>query len=252
MNARSSMKGRVRALLSHNLELLGRVRRVCCALGLGTRNDWDFLYALARKQKDVFFVEIGANDGISGDFLHHFVKQYKWRGIAVEPVPDIFAKLQRTYQDESNVVPFCAALAERDGTAKFYRVQPGEDVPEACSQLGSFSRDLIVSHKPLFPSIEERIVEVEVKATRFDTLARQFGIEKIDVIVIDTEGYDFEVLKQIDFHRFRPSIVIYEHLHLSPVVKERSQVLLNENGYDVHDSYRTNYVAIRRQPRKNK
>jgi FkbM family methyltransferase len=247
MNAGQSIKSRIRAALSFNPELLGWVRRVCCAVGLATRTDRDFLFALAKKQKDVFFVEIGANDGCSGDFLYYFVKKYKWRGIALEPVPDIFAKLQRTYQNDKNVIPLCAALAERDGALMFYRVQPGEDVPEICDQLGSFSRDVIVSHKPLFPAIEERIVDVEVKTVRFDTLARQFGIEKIDVIVIDTEGYDFEVLKQIDFQRFRPSVVIYEQLHLSNTAKEESQALLRGLGYDVYNSYDTNYVAIRRQ-----
>jgi FkbM family methyltransferase len=235
------------AALSSNPELLGWVRRVYCALGFGTRTDRDFLFALAKKQKDVFFVEIGANDGVSGDLLYYFIKKYKWRGIALEPVPDLFKRLQRTYQNEKNVIPLCAALADRDGAATFYRVLPGKGVPEICDQLGSFSREVILSHKRLFPEIEQYIAEVEVKAVRFDTLASQFGIDKIDVILIDAEGYDLEVLKQIDFRRFRPSVVIYEHLHLSNTAKEESKTLLGRFDYDIYNSYNTNYVAIRRQ-----
>lgn len=246
MNAGRSIRGAIRAALSFDPELLDWVRRICCALGLATRTDRDFLFAVARKQKDVFFVEIGANDGVRGDFLYYFVKRYKWRGIVLEPVPDIFARLQQTYHGDEDVIPFCAALAEQDGMATFYCVQPGGDVPEVCDQLGSFSRDVILSHKQAYPAIEEHIVEVGVKAVRFDTLARQFGIGKIDVIVIDTEGYDYEALKQIDFQRFRPSVVIYEQLHLSIAAKVESQALLRNSGYDVYDSYGTNYVAVRR------
>ncbi len=241
------IKGKIRAALALNPELLGWVRHVYCACGLGTRTERDFLFSLAKRQKDVFFVEIGANDGVSGDFLYYFVKKHKWRGVALEPLPDIFARLQHTYRSDNNVVLLCAALAERDGAVKFYRVQPGKGVPEICDQLGSFSRDVIVSHKRLFPGIERCIAEVEVRAVCFDTLTRQFGIDKIDVIAIDTEGYDFEVLKQIDFQRFRPGVVIYEQLHLSDAVKVESQALLMNCGYDVYDSYNTNYVAIRRQ-----
>ncbi len=240
----NTMKNRIRAALSFDPELLGWARRVHCALGFGARTDPDFLFALAKKQKDVFFVEIGANDGVSADFLYYFVKKYKWRGIALEPVPDIFAKLQRTYQDDKNVIPLCAALAERDGASTFYRVQPGPGVPDFCKELGSFSREIILSHKPLFPAIKQHIVQCDVETVCFDTLVNRFGIDKIDVIAIDTEGYDYEVLKQIDFQRFRPSLVIYEHIHLSDKAKSASKALLENFGYDVHNSRDTNYVAV--------
>ncbi len=38
-----------------------------------------------------------------------------------------------------------------------------------------------------------------------------------------TEGYDYEVLKQIDLERFRPSLVIYEYIHLSDDAKLASK-----------------------------
>jgi len=64
--------------------------------------------------------------------------------------------------------------------------------------------------------------------------------------MIDTEGYDYEVLKQIDFQRFRPSLVIYERVHLSDAAKKASVDMLNKAGYDVFNSYSLNFVAVRR------
>ena len=235
------------AALSSNPELLGWLRRGYCFLGIGTRTDRDFLFALAKRQKHVFFLEIGANDGESGDPLHYFVKKYRWKGVVLEPVPDIFKKLQCTYQNDEGVIPYCAALADRDGKMTFYRVEPGDDVPEWANQLGSFSREVILSHKRIFPAIQQHLGETEVKTVRFGTLVEMFRIEKIDVILIDTEGYDYEVLKQIDLERFRPGLVIYEHIHLSDDAKLASRTLLENFGYDVHNSYDTNYVAVRRR-----
>ncbi len=233
------------AALSSNPGLHGWVRRGYCFLGLGTRTDRDFLFALATRQKRVFFLEIGANDGKSGDPLHYFVKKYRWKGLMLEPVPEIFERLQCTYQDDDGVIPYCAGLSDRDGKMTFYRVEPGPDVPEWANQLGSFSREVILSHKPIFPAIEQHLVEGFVETVCFGTLVKRFGIDKIDVILIDTEGYDYEVLKQINFERFRPSLVIYEHLHLSDNAKMASKTLLESFGYGVHDSYDTNYVAVR-------
>jgi len=240
----SRIKAFLRAAFSRNPELLAWVRRVYCFLGFGTRTDRDFIFALARSQKDVFFLEIGANDGESGDPLHHFIKRYKWSGVALEPVPDIFARLQSTYHDNKNVAPLCAALSHQDGSMPFYRVKPGPEVPGFCNELGSFKRDVILSHKPLFLAIEENIIETEVKTVRFDTLVEMFGIEKIDVILIDTEGYDYEVLKEIDFKRFLPNLVVYEHMHLDDRAKSESKELLTQLGYEVYNSCDTNYVAV--------
>jgi FkbM family methyltransferase len=241
----------LRTALSSNPELSAWVRRAYCSLGLGTKTDRDFLYSLAREKKDIFFLEIGANDGVSGDLLHHFIKKYRWHGVALEPVQDIFEKLRSTYRDDENVTPLCAALADRDGEMKFFRVRPGPAVPKFCNELGSFSREVILSHKQLFPAIEEHLIESEVKTVRFDTLVKMFGIDKCDVILIDTEGYDYEVLKQIDFLHFRPSVVIYEHIHLDRESKSASKELLENLGYDVFNSYDTNYVAVRRRPSKD-
>ena len=40
-------------------------------------------------------------------------------------------------------------------------------------------------------------------------------LDQIDVVVIDVEGYDFEILKQIDFGRLHPSLVMYERIRIS-------------------------------------
>src|SRR5450432_1889496 len=46
----------------------------------------------------VSFLQIGSNDGITQDPLREFiVRQPKWRGCFVEPLPHLFAKLKRNY-----------------------------------------------------------------------------------------------------------------------------------------------------------
>jgi hypothetical protein len=59
-------------------------------------------------------------------------------------------------------------------------------------------------------------------------------VSHIDLILIDTEGYDLKILKMIDFRRFRPKLIIYEQELLSPEDKAAAHSLLRSYGYVVH------------------
>jgi FkbM family methyltransferase len=242
-----SLKNAVRKTLSANPVVFDWARQVYCSLGFGSRTERDFLFSLALKKKDIFFLEVGANDGVSGDPLHYFVRKHGWRGIALEPIPDVFEKLRHTYEHEKNVSPYCAALSDADGRMSFYRVQPGASIPSWCNLLGSFSKQTILSHKVSVPEIDRYIVECDVQTISFGTLVKQFDITKIDVIAIDTEGYDYEILKMIDFKSFRPSLVIWEQIHLDAETKLLSKALLQSFGYEVHNSYNMNFVGVRKR-----
>src|SRR5262249_14888788 len=48
-----------------------------------------------------------------------------------------------------------------------------------------------------------------------DDLLAEAGGKHIDLLQIDVEGFDHELIMAIDFDRFRPSIIRFEHVHLS-------------------------------------
>jgi hypothetical protein len=51
-------------------------------------------------------------------------------------------------------------------------------------------------------------------------------------LLIDTEGHDWEILRSVDFARWRPRLVIYEHYHLSPVARSAAREHLGLVGYE--------------------
>jgi len=56
---------------------------------------------------------------------------------------------------------------------------------------------------------------------------------RLDLLLIDTEGYDLELLELFDFERFRPDIVRFEHVHLSRADWDEAVELLARRGYRV-------------------
>jgi hypothetical protein len=97
--------------------------------------------------------------------------------------------------------------------------------------LASFRREVIAKHTPWIPDIESRISTIDVPTLTFESLCEAHGIRKIDLVQIDTEGYDYEVVKQIDLEKHEPAIVLYEHYHLQPEEREACELHLENHGY---------------------
>jgi len=53
-----------------------------------------YLNEIVFKNKEKgFFLDIGAHDGASLNNTYFFEKYRKWNGICIEPIPEVFAKL---------------------------------------------------------------------------------------------------------------------------------------------------------------
>lgn len=78
---------------------------------------------LSHDQDNVSFLQIGSNDGISGDPLNKFINNYNWKGILVEPIPFLFEKLKRNYfHKKSNLIFYNIAIsAEAEGEKDFFQ-----------------------------------------------------------------------------------------------------------------------------------
>jgi FkbM family methyltransferase len=195
------------------------------------------LRAFARANRAAFFIEVGSNDGDQHDHLRPLIMSHGWTGVMVEPVPYVFERLRRNYGDVEGVALENAAIAERDGMMPFYHLaQVAEDeraqLPPWYDAIGSFSREALLGHADKIPDIERRVVTTEVPALTFESLCRKHGVEGLDLLLIDTEGYDWEIIKTIDFSVRQPRLLIYEHYHLPKEVRAQCRELLHGHGFE--------------------
>jgi len=192
------------------------------------------LNSFAKEHPNVFFVQIGSSDGVIGDPIHHLIKRYAWSGILVEPVPYLFERLKENYAGCPNLVFENVGISSEDGMKEFWyprQQDKGFAGPWWYHQLGSFSRDIILKHSGGIEELEKALVRAEIPCVSMRTLLERNKVRDLDLIHIDTEGYDFEVLKQIDFNKFKPSIILYEHKHLAPAVQANCLDYLDSGGY---------------------
>jgi FkbM family methyltransferase len=205
-----------------------------------------FLYQLSINKSDIFFIQIGAGDGLLYDPISYFARNYQWSGILVEPVFYLYEKLISNYNETEKLVFENLAISNKTELRKFYYLAESNDTnPEWYIHLGSFFKNVILGHRNKILNIEEKIIETRVQCVSLERLIIKHKVTNLDLICIDTEGYDFEIIKQLDFNKFSPSIIIYEHIHLDHDSSFGCERLLKHHGYDLfHDTENTIAVKI--------
>ncbi len=183
------------------------------------------------------FVQVGANDGTRHDHLREEITTGEWTGVMVEPVPYVFERLRDTYGDNERIALENAAVGVRDESATIHHLaelkgEEREAAPWWYDAIGSFDLETVRRSAREMPGGEELIVGTEVECLTFDSLCRRHGIEDLDLLAVDTEGHDAAILAGVDFERFRPRLVLYEHFHLPADERSGTRERLQENGYE--------------------
>ena len=196
----------------------------------------ELLYPIISKtlmDEDFFFIQIGSNDGKRGDPIYDYVIKYSWRGILIEPVPYLYEKLKNTYAGQEGLVFENIAIADKDGHKTFYRVEENDEPgnPFWYDQLGSFCKEVLLKHRAMVPNLEKHLISEQIPCLSFNSLLKKCGVTKITLLHIDTEGYDYEIIKTVPFGLIKPYIILYEHKHLSRDDKQACVSLLTEQGY---------------------
>ena len=208
------------------------------------------LRAFAETYPRAVFIEIGANDGLQHDHLRPFLLSLPWTGVMVEPLVWVFERLQANDRGCDGLAFENAAIADVDGRVPS-TTSPPRRTAETTRRSGPtrsarFPRRRSRRRSPRhgssargggvhIPGIESRIERTEVPCLTFESLCAKHRIEKLDLLVIDAEGYDYEIIKGIDFERHRPRLLIYESIHFSPEQREETRRHLEELGYETMD-----------------
>jgi FkbM family methyltransferase len=189
--------------------------------------------------RNPIFVKVGANDGVTGDPVSDILLADKrWKGLLIEPVPYCFERLKANFGDTRRFTLEQVAIGPKTGHTTFYYVDqkaaekiPG--LPSYFDQLGSFDRSHIVKH--LDGILEPFIIESKIEMRPLEESLRRNNLQEVHLLHIDTEGFDYEVLKTVDFHNHTPDAILIEHKHLTPAQKAEMLSYLRDHTYSVDD-----------------
>ena len=105
-------------------------------------------------------------------------------------------------------------------------------------QIASFNREHLLRHRKDIPNLENSIIEEKVTCLTLNDLCAKHHVEAIDALILDTESYDHELIRSIDWNRFKPRLIVFEHQHMDDDTARSTYALLESQGYSVFRSRR--------------
>lgn len=160
--------------------------------------------------KNGFFIECGANDGITQSNTFRLELLKDWTGILVEPSVEAYEKCKSARKHSK--VENCALVS-----FSYY-----DDFIE-----GDFDGNLMAS---VSGSRLHRPAAKKTRARTLTSILDEYKVEKIDFFSLDTEGYELNVLQGLDFSKYAPTYVLIE-VYLKE--KEELDVFMISKGYDI-------------------
>lgn len=185
-------------------------------------------------QQAAFVVQIGSNDGKTGDPIYPLLqKNLTWKALFVEPVPYVFEQLKNNYPDNARF-RFENVAINNGERLTFHWVDPKarESLPELpywFDQLGSFDKQHILKH--FDGKLAPFIISAKLEGITLSTLFERNQIEKIDILHIDTEGHDWNILSQLDLKAHAPKFILFEHNHLTTTAVQAARDFLNDQYF---------------------
>jgi len=209
------------------------------------------------KKGQISAIQVGANDGITHDPLHKFIKRDHWNAVLIEPQSAVFRNaLFPIYLRDPQVNLENCAISETSGLMDLYSIAFCGD---------RWATGLSTFHLPTLQGKVERgeidrmaerfgialpehkdgyIKSTKVECKTFAFLREKYHLSEIDVLQIDTEGFDAEIINMYDLSVNRPGVIVFENSHLSPEVYAQLLTEMQLQTYEVH-KVRGDCLAIR-------
>tara|TARA_B100001142_G_scaffold232370_1_gene230654 strand:+ start:2705 stop:3457 length:753 start_codon:yes stop_codon:yes gene_type:complete len=174
-------------------------------------------------------IQIGANDGIRFDVLNNFIKKYSPFVLFLEPIKSNFDDLKKNYSNQDNLIFENLAISVNNQINQLYKVKDDKlkYYDEHVIGITSFNKDHLIKHGIK----KNHIIKVDVLSISLKDLIKKHSIKSLDLMMIDTEGYDGHIV--IDFLKnieIRP-IIIFEYIHINNILLRDTLDLLKVKNY---------------------
>jgi FkbM family methyltransferase len=174
-----------------------------------------FLYL--QNVKKGFYIDIGANDGISGSNTYIF-EQIGWNGICIEPLPNIYKMLKRYRNCTCYNVAVSSETSEK---IDFFKA--------TASALSGLNKGMSVAHKQWAEEYGKTEI-IKVKTMTFDEIMANYpNVNHIDFLSMDVEGHEIPILETIDFKKYTFGFLTIERSN-----GEKIRDIMKKNGYRVY------------------
>jgi len=174
-------------------------------------------------------LQIGANDGKRFDELNYFIKKYKIKSVLVEPINKYFNELKNNYLNCEFVKIENSAVSVDNEISYLFMVNEKyiNRYDEHIKGINSFKIKHLIKHGVKKNHIERK----KINSLSISDLINKHDINELDLLYVDTEGYDGKIVYEfIKSSKLKP-IIIFEYIHIENKFFDKLINLLNTEKF---------------------
>lgn len=157
-----------------------------------------------------YFVELGANDGRFQSNTLHYEQIRGWRGVLVEPSPDLWRRCRENRSPRDHIVnAACVSFGYAGKAVRLLYSNAMSVALDVETDIGDPAAHAELGRQ--FLAAGETVFEFEAPARTLNSILQEAGAPaRIDFLSLDVEGAEIEVLKGIDHEAFRFRYMLVE------------------------------------------
>jgi FkbM family methyltransferase len=165
-------------------------------------------------KRDGFFVDIGANDGITWSNSLTFELNYNWSGVCIEPHPVPFSKLI----EERSCKCLNCAVSDKSGEFDFLFIDGNAEMLSGL--VAKFDPRHLDRINTEVKNNNDKTHINKIECKTITQLLNELDRTTIDYLSIDTEGSEMQIINGIDFEKINVTLISMEvNYELTPVTE---------------------------------
>jgi FkbM family methyltransferase len=166
------------------------------------------------------FMAVGASAPTVGSLTYFFYRR-GWRGVNLEPIPRLHARLEAVRPGDLNLP---LAAWDANGELPYFEVATA-----GAAGLSTFSASLADAYRTQGVAVRER----QAPARTIESLVEELTIDQPDFLSIDADGTEEAVLRGIPLDRWRPRVIVVGSNRPEPTLPGHQgwEPILRAHGY---------------------
>jgi len=158
-----------------------------------------------------------------------------WTGVYIEPNPDYIEEISERHKD-NNVTILNYAAGSQNRTTEIKGDTIDSDTFNVFKHIGWYSKEEL-TREPV--TITEKITNEIFEEANVPS--------KFELLTVDVEGWEYEVLKSLNFKRWRPAVVLLEVRYNDPVFIKNFPNLASKSQQAVDILFKNGYRSVYQQ-----
>ena len=167
-------------------------------------------------EKPITLIDVGAH---KGEYISSIKKNFLIKKIyAFEPNTEIFNILEKkNFNDKVSIYNFGISNEEK-------KILFNKNIESSSSSINDLNKNSKYFKKKFlllnFFSLRNISKKIEIKVLRLDKFILSNNVNYIDLLKIDTEGYEYQVLNSLDSQISRIKLIHFEHHYDDMIIKK--------------------------------